>query len=599
MKTATRWRYLLASAALLLAACADQQQPLQPEASPLGPQDALAPLYSASSGRAVPGSYIVVLRDDASGASAASVAAVANASPRYVYTTVVRGFAAELNQGQLNALRSNPNVAYVEEDQIVEIRQTTQPNATWGLDRIDQRDRPLNGTYVYNQTGAGVHAYIIDTGIRLTHQEFSGRMGAGFDAVTSGGNANDCNGHGTHVAGTVGGTVYGVAKRVTLYPVRVLNCNGSGTNAGVIAGMDWVAQNHRKPAVANMSLGGGASTTTDNAVQRMVNAGVTVVVAAGNENQNACNVSPARAASAFTVGSTTSSDARSNFSNWGSCVDIFAPGSSITAAWHTSNTATNTISGTSMASPHVAGVVALYLQVNPSATPAQVKSAVVDLSTPNRISSPGTNSPNRLLYSLIGGAPPPPDTVVARVTVSPSTASVAVGATVQLTARAFNAADEELPGRTFSWSSSNTSIATVSASGVVTGRAAGSATITASTAGRSGSASVSVTGGTQPCTGRTATGSLSGTGAQRIEPGGSYYQSVESGRHIGCLSGPAGADFDLYLQRWNGFGWVTVAQSTGPTSTERVEYQGTPGYYRYIVRSAQGSGSYTLIYTRQ
>jgi hypothetical protein len=277
----------LAVAALALAAACSDGAPTHSAAPP---EDGAAPLLRSP--RAVPGEYIVVLND---GADPRSVAAVAGAEPGFVYTAALNGFSASLNAGQLAALRQNPAVAYVEENGVVESA-ATQSNATWGLDRIDQRDLPLNGTYVYTPTGSGVHAYIIDTGILLAHTQFTGRMGNGYDAVTSGGNANDCNGHGTHVAGTVGGTTYGVAKQVTLHPVRVLSCTGSGTNAGVIAGMDWVTANHVKPAVANMSLGGGASTATDDAVNRMHNAGVTVVVAAGNDNQNACNYSPARAA---------------------------------------------------------------------------------------------------------------------------------------------------------------------------------------------------------------------------------------------------------------------------------------------------------------
>jgi aqualysin 1 len=390
---------LALTALLAVAACSDGGSPTG-QSQP--PGDRTAPLHRAAN--AVPGQYIVVLRE---GANPVSVAAITGAEPEYVYTTVLNGFSAALNAGQLSALRHNPNVAYIEEDGHTSTA-ATQSNATWGLDRIDQRDRPLNGTYVYDATGSGVHAYVIDTGILLNHSQFTGRMGNGYDAVTSGGNANDCNGHGTHVAGTVGGTIHGVAKQVILHPVRVLNCSGSGTNAGVIAGMDWVAANHVKPAVANMSLGGGASTATDDAVNRMHNAGVTVVVAAGNSNANACNYSPARAPNAITVGSTTSSDARSSFSNFGSCLDLFAPGSSITSAWHTSTTATNTISGTSMASPHVAGVAALYLQGNPGASPATVTSAIVNAATTGKVTSAGSGSPNRLLYSLFGGSTPPP-----------------------------------------------------------------------------------------------------------------------------------------------------------------------------------------------
>ncbi len=366
----------------------------------------------------VKGQYIVVLKDGTASlaserSSAPRVADVANGMAgkhraRVVrsFDRALRGFVAQADDAALARLVADPNVAYVEEDGYVSIN-ATQTGATWGIDRVDQRNLPLSGSYTYDTTAAGVHAYIIDTGVLLSHSQFSGRIGNGYDAVTSGGNANDCNGHGSHVAGTVGGTTYGVAKGVTIHPVRVLGCTGSGTNSGVIAGMDWVANNHVKPAVANMSLGGGASQATDDAVQRMVAAGVTVVVAAGNDNSNACNYSPARAPNAITVGSTTSTDARSSFSNYGTCVDIFGPGSSITSAWYTSSTATNTISGTSMASPHVAGVAALYLASNPSATPAQVTSAIINASTPNKVTSPGTGSPNRLLYSLFGSTPPP------------------------------------------------------------------------------------------------------------------------------------------------------------------------------------------------
>jgi serine protease len=367
----------------------------------------------------VEGQYIVVLKDGAASlagerSSAARVSTVARdmagkhrAQMIRSFDRALRGFVARADDAALARLLADPNVAYVEEDGYVSIN-ATQTGATWGIDRVDQRDLPLNSTYNYDTTASNVHAYIIDTGVLLAHSQFSGRMGNGFDAVTSGGNGNDCNGHGTHVAGTVGGSTYGVAKGVTIHPVRVLGCNGSGTNSGVIAGMDWVANNHVKPAVANMSLGGGASQATDDAVARMTNAGVTVVVAAGNDNGDACTKSPARAPSAITVGSTTSTDARSSFSNFGTCVDIFGPGSSITSAWYTSTTATNTISGTSMASPHVAGVAALYLANNTTATPSQVTTAILNASTPNKVTSPGTGSPNRLLYSLFGSSPPPP-----------------------------------------------------------------------------------------------------------------------------------------------------------------------------------------------
>jgi len=356
--------------------------------------------------RAIPGQYIVVLKDEAAGprgefsfAQQASDVLVSAYGGRIkqVFKHALNGYSAEMTEAEAVALSEDPRVDFVEEDGIMRAS-ATQTGATWGLDRIDQRDRPLNGTYIYNWTGSGVRAYIIDTGIRTSHTQFGGRASAVFDSF--GGSGQDCNGHGTHVAGTVGGSTYGVAKSALLRAVRVLDCNGSGSNSGVIAGVDWVTANHIKPAVANMSLGGSASTALDNAITNSINSGVTYAVAAGNENQNACNVSPARAAAAITVGSTTSSDARSSFSNYGTCVDIFAPGSSITSAWSTSNTATNTISGTSMASPHVAGAAALYKQANPSASPSTIRDALVNNSTTNRISNVGSGSPNRLLYTL-------------------------------------------------------------------------------------------------------------------------------------------------------------------------------------------------------
>ena len=393
-------------------------------------------------------SYIVVLKSDAARSDAAPasarplVAAVAQelsqahgGAVTSVYQYALKGFAARLPAKQADALANDPRVEYVEADQVFHTTATQTP-ATWGLDRIDQRDLPLNNTYTYNQTGQGVQAYIIDTGIRASHQQFAGRIGNGFTAVNDGNGTNDCNGHGTHVAGTTGGTTYGVAKQVTLHAVRVLSCSGSGSTTGVIAGVDWVTQNHTKPAVANMSLGGGASTALDQAVANSISAGVSYAIAAGNDNADACNGSPARVASANTVGATTSTDARSSFSNFGTCVDIFAPGSSITSSWNTSDTATNTISGTSMATPHVTGALALYLQTNPTASPATATQALIGNSTPNKVTSAGTGSPNRLLYSLFGA--PSGDTT------SPSTSitSPANGATVSgTTTVAANASD--------------------------------------------------------------------------------------------------------------------------------------------------------------
>lgn len=581
--------------------------------------------------RPVYGEYIVVLKDNAASlgnerSNAPSVASIASTMSRsygldvsYTYSHVLRGFVVKADEKSLvNLLRDN-RVAYVEENGVVSISQTTQTNATWGLDRVDQRDRPLNGTYVYDTTASNVYSYVIDTGVRPTHTDFGGRVISGYTAINDGRGSNDCNGHGTHVAGTVAGATWGVAKSAVIVPIRVLGCNGSGTNAGVIAGMDWVTANHVKPAVANMSLGGGASTTTDNAVTRMRNAGVTVVVAAGNENQSACNVSPGRSSSAITVGSTTSSDSRSSFSNWGSCVDIMAPGSSITAPWYTSNTATNTISGTSMASPHVAGIAALYLAANPNASPTQVENAILNNASVNKLSSLN-GSPNLLAYSRFGGGgnPPPPagptelQNGVAVSSLSGAAGSetfftidVPAGATDLVIQISGGSGDADIYTRFGSppttstyacrpWLNGNNESCTdaTPSAGIhhimVRGyNSYSGVTIVASYQESSGA----------PCTNCDQySGSLSGTGSTAAQPNGSWYQTG-SGTHRGWLVGPTNADFDLELYRWTGQ-WTRVASSTSSNSEEFIEYNGASGYYYWRVRSYSGSGSYDFYLQR-
>jgi len=317
------------------------------------------------------------------------------------YGHALGGFSVKMKEDALAAMIQDPRVELIEADQLMTAT-AVQSNATWGLDRIDETDLPLDGFYEYNFDGTGVDAYIVDTGVLASHSQFNGRVTTGFTAINDGRGSNDCNGHGTHVAGTVGATTYGVAKNVNIVPVRVLGCNGSGSNSGVIAGVNYVAQAASGPSVANMSLGGGNSTALDSAVESAISQGITFVVAAGNSNANACSGSPNRVGPALTVGSTTSSDTRSNFSNWGSCVDIFAPGSDITSAWFNSNSALRTISGTSMAAPHVAGVAALYLDQSPTASPAQVEVAIESAGVTGRLSSIRTGSPNLLLQSLLG-----------------------------------------------------------------------------------------------------------------------------------------------------------------------------------------------------
>jgi aqualysin 1 len=478
---------------------------------------AAAATPTAAGAQEIPGQYIVVLKEQASAPSAAKAKTrVRNrgGTVQREYSRVLKGFSAKLSEAALAEVESDPAVAYVEPDRVITL-DATQTNATWGLDRIDQRNLPLSTTYSYDTTASTVTAYIIDTGIRLTHQQFAtGRATSGFDAV-DGGSADDCNGHGTHVAGTVGGTTYGVAKAVRLVAVRVLNCSGSGSTSGVIAGIDWVTGNHQPnaPAVANMSLGGGVSTTLDNAVARSIGDGVTYAVAAGNDGANACNGSPSRVGAALTVGSTTNTDARSSFSNFGSCVDVFAPGSSITSSWSTSDTATNTISGTSMATPHVAGAAALYLSANPTAAPAAVAAAITGNATAGVVGNPGTGSPNRLLFTNPSGAATPTPTP----TVTPA-----------------------------------------------------------------------------PACAPSLTGSLSATGAWWNGP---ECAATTTYTHRGVLRGPAGADFDLYLQKRNGSTWQNVASGLSYSASEDVSYTGTAGAYRWRVYAYSGSGSFTLAVT--
>jgi len=341
---------LFLGSALVLAACGVDLDPAaSAKAVDLG--ETQAPLMMAEPGYGVPDAYIVKLKD---GADPRAVAAMAGVSPRYVYS-IINGFAATLNEGQLNALRKNPHVEYVEQDGVVHSK-ATQYSAPWGLDRIDQRALPLSGTYTYTSTASTVNAYIIDTGIATAHPEFGGRAQNVYDPI--GGPGGDCNGHGTCMAGIVGGQTYGVAKGVRLKGVRVLDCTGSGTWSGVIAGMDWVRINHVKPAVANMSLGGGYNSSVNTAANNLANSGVFLAVAAGDSSSDACSYSPASASSATTVGCSTNSDTRCPSSNFGSCVDTYAPGMNIVCPWYTGGT--TTVSGTSPAAAHVTGVGALY-----------------------------------------------------------------------------------------------------------------------------------------------------------------------------------------------------------------------------------------------
>jgi len=358
---------------------------------------------------AIPNRYIVVLNKNTSKDSAESGDTAEELTVQYggkidkVFAYAIKGYSVEMSVEDAEKLSEDLRVEYVEEDAEI-YANDIQLNADWGLDRMNQRTLPLDTYYSYTSTGSGVHAYVIDSGIRVTHLDFGGRAVADYDVFNDGQNGIDCFGHGTHVAGTIGGSTYGVAKNVTLHAVRVLNCNGSGTFSSLLSGIDWVTLNHISPAVANISISGGGSRTLDSAVKESIVSGVTYAIAAGNNNLNACSYSPGRAPNAITVGATNNLDQRASYSNYGKCVDIFAPGSYITSAWLTNDTATATLSGTSMASPHVAGAAALFLQSNPTASPAMVAEGISDAATIGIILNLNLNhnsvSPNKLLYSL-------------------------------------------------------------------------------------------------------------------------------------------------------------------------------------------------------
>jgi subtilisin family serine protease len=363
-----------------------------------------APIIGADHPNAIPGRYVVVLKDATSKtmvqATATTLDATAGVNVTNVYS-VIPAFAAELSDAALGSLQADPGVKYIAVDRKVTL-EAVQQNPRYGLDRIDQRTG-TNGQYNdFSYPGVGVHVYIIDTGIRTSHSEFQGRVGNGISTIPNSPSPEDCNGHGTHVASSAAGTQFGVAKSAIVHPVRVLDCNGSGTFAGVIAGIDWVAQNAIRPAVANMSLGGGAFQPVDDAVTAMIAAGVPAAIAAGNQNSNACSFSPARTPTAVTVGATNNgNEGRASFSNFGTCVDIFAPGVNVLGAWHTGDNATNTISGTSMASPHVAGALAVYLQRFPRLGSLEASDGVVVEATEDVVGNPN-GSPNRFLFTDFG-----------------------------------------------------------------------------------------------------------------------------------------------------------------------------------------------------
>jgi subtilisin family serine protease len=493
--------------------------------------------------RAIPNRYIVVLKDQQLGGSfgtywgvdsdAYQLAGNYRANVKGLYSTAVKGFAAEMSATDAQNLSQDDRVAFVEEDSVVTLT-STESGATWGIDRVDQRGLPLDASYNYTQTGVGVHAYIIDTGIRISHTDFGGRASADYDAVGDGWNGLDCNGHGTHVSGTIGGATYGIAKNVALHSVRVMNCSGAGTTAGIVAGIDWVTANHQSPAVANMSLGMGLiSPAMDTAINNSIASGVTYVVAAGNSGFDACQVSPSHIAAAIVVGATGGNDARASYSNYGSCVDLFAPGSSVTSDWASSDTGTNTISGTSMASPHAAGVAALYLETNPFATPATVSSALTSGATTGLGLNDAYGSPDKLLYSFMGAVgPTPTPTPTATPTPAPTPSPTPTPTP--------SPSPTPIPG--------------------------------------------------PYCSGTMYSGSLSSAGSIAYQSSGSGF-NTKSGNISGVLTSLDGYQLSLSLQKKKGNTWTTMVSGLSTQSVGQTTSQGT---YRWQVSGRTGGGRYTL-----
>jgi subtilisin family serine protease len=398
---------LVAGLTITLFACRDAVAPHTPSDNPA----ALGPVSQARGDQKIKDEYIVIFRSNVRDvlSEVSDLASRHSLTPRHFYKSGIKGFSGHMTAEVARAVAEDPDVAYVEQNGVVSITDT-QTSAIWGLDRIDQASLPLSTTYTYTETGAGVNVYIIDTGIRTTHTQFQGRAVGDFTSILDGNGPGGCHWHGTHVAGTVGGWAVGVAKAVTLHSVRVLDCTGNGSDADVIAGIDWVTANAVKPAVANMSIGGPLSVAMNDAIQRSIASGVTYVVAAGNDASDACNVSPASAPDVITVGATKSTDVQASFSNWGTCLDIYAPGYDIFSALDYNDTAIGSASGTSMASPHVAGAAALYLETHPLALPAEVADAIASSATAGILTSLGPGSPNRLLRvnGSVEPAPAPP-----------------------------------------------------------------------------------------------------------------------------------------------------------------------------------------------
>lgn len=522
----------------------------------------------------------------------------------YTYDNALLGMTVRLTDLQATLLGILPGVISVEPDRIV-TTVAVQSNATWGLDRVDQPALPLDSSFQYPDNGGrDVNIYVVDTGVRTTHQEFTGRIVPGRNFVADGAlgflfggsvdpdNYEDCNGHGSHVAGTAAGSTYGVAKQANVIPVRVLNCNGSGSTSAVIAGIDWVAGNHQKPAVANMSLGGFTSTALDTAVSNAVAAGVTMVVAAGNDNTNACNGSPNRVPEALTVGATTRQDQRSSFSNYGACVDLFAPGSDITSAWYQSDTQTSSLNGTSMAAPHAAGAAALYLGANPSATPDAVNVALVNDTVTGAISNAGNQSPNRLLQITQQDG-----SGIDRLPTAAFSADCQ-GTVCQLDA---SGSSDDVAVAAWDWTLGDGNVASgeqISHDYGVDGEFTVTLTVT-DTANQTGSTdqTLSVGTDTSPCPDCTRYEGQLNNGGSAILPSNGF--NFSGGQIDAWLYSPAGASFTVTLQAQSCFlffcSWNNVTTASPQGGVAEIHTNVNSGYYRWQVQAQSGSGAYTLL----
>ncbi|MFS0894502.1 S8 family peptidase [Microbacterium sp. 179-I 3D3 NHS] len=566
-----------------------------------------AQIIGAGSAGAVADEYIVVLEPQSAIGAAQDIASALTEAVGGelldVFNTAIDGYSATLTEDEALAIAADPRVSSVEQVQRVHALAEQVSPPDWGADRIDQRDLPLNQRFAYpDSAGEGVNVYVVDSGIRRTHAEFAGRIRPGFDALTTGGDASDCNGHGTHVAGTAVGSTYGIAKKATVYPVKILDCRGDGDTTGILRAVEWISENAQKPAVVNYSVGcrsACSSPALDQAVKNLVASGVSWVQAAGNSNDDACRYSPQLVPEAVTVGNTTRTDQKNASSSWGRCLDIWAPGTEITSSWFTGDTAAATATGTSMASPHVAGATALYLAANPSATPAQVHAALVDNATPNRIGGLDAASPNRLLFTgFLNGPTTPTPTAVDLAAVADQSGTV--GTAVDLTVTASGGTKPYA----FSASSLPAGVALDAGTGRITGTptTAGSFTVTVTVRDSASPATtdtvtftwrVAAAPTTPPstCTGTpVSTGTLT-VGQQATSP---TFSRTASGTIQVCLDGPTGADFDVYLQRNYSFlGWITVAQGTSTRPDEQLSHSASSGTYRVVVRADSGSGPYT------